>query len=182
MSPAGGLKSALAGVVWSFFVLVCSLSSWMENGKSIKKEAEKMEDMVPGTLHSGPYHPLSHAQKKVPFGACSQLPWMQGPWPSQPAMKLTKVASGLVVSDSRQGRKWSALPNFSWQSLAGQKCLIDYWQPVMAFQLHQRLCTIISQVVMWLCMISQGLPKSTHLVHCTLYRTILRHSCRQRFH
>ena len=40
---------------------------------------------LPGTLHSGPYHPSSQLQKYVPLGACSQVPRTQGPWPSHPA-------------------------------------------------------------------------------------------------
>ena len=40
---------------------------------------------IPGTSHSIPYHPSSQLQTCVPFWASSQVPWIQGPWPSHPA-------------------------------------------------------------------------------------------------
>ena len=46
----------------------CRTAEGRPKHRNIKRE------LLPGTSHSGPYHPSSQLQKYVPFGACSQLP------------------------------------------------------------------------------------------------------------
>ena len=68
----GNLGTAAIGIQWSW---VCFTFSCMLAPQTI----------LPGTLHSTPYHPPSQLQTETPFSASSQVPWMQGPLPSHPA-------------------------------------------------------------------------------------------------
>ena len=81
----------------------------------------------PGTLHSEPYHPSSHLQTLVPLGACSQVPCMQGPWPSHPACGMN-ISRKARPQNGRQDRITSTSANILQRYIRNDVVTLDLKQ------------------------------------------------------